>query len=76
MRIRSKTGGKRSLPEGLSAESAGYEALCASRPEDDIRSVVVGREAARLQRENHRFSQCIFLLKKKYCVPLFVFLIQ
>jgi hypothetical protein len=50
LRIRSKTGGKRSLPAGLSAESAGCEALCASRPADDIRSVVVGREAARLQR--------------------------
>jgi hypothetical protein len=50
LRIRSKTGGKRSLPAGLSAKSAGCEALCASRPVDDIRSVVVGREAARLQR--------------------------
>jgi hypothetical protein len=50
LRIRSKTGGKRSLLAGLSAESAGCEALCASRPADDIRSVIVGREAARLQR--------------------------
>jgi hypothetical protein len=49
LRIRSKTRGKRSLPAGLSAEFAGCEALCALRPADDIRSVVVGREAARLQ---------------------------
>jgi hypothetical protein len=50
LRITSKTEDKRSLPAGLSAESAGCEALCALRPADDIRSVVVGREAARLQR--------------------------
>jgi hypothetical protein len=54
LRIRSKTGGKRSLPARLSAESAGCEALRASRPVDDIRSVVVGREAARLQRKPQR----------------------
>ena len=50
LRIRSKTGGKLVWPEGLSAESAGCEALRASRLADGIRSVVVGREAARLQR--------------------------
>ncbi|MDL1979351.1 MAG: hypothetical protein LWX52_14875 [Deltaproteobacteria bacterium] len=43
LRIRSKTGGKRSLPAGLSAESAGCEALCALRPVDDIRSDGVAR---------------------------------
>jgi hypothetical protein len=65
LRIRSKAGGKRSLPAGLSAESAGCEALCALRPADDIRSVVVGREAARLQRfAQRRFKVARFCARK------------
>ena len=39
------------LPEGLSAAFACCEALRASRPANGIRSVVAGREAARLQRQ-------------------------
>jgi hypothetical protein len=51
LRIRSKIGGKRSLPEGLSAESACCEALCAEQQVDGIAqrfpaTPVVGNAAA------------------------------
>ena len=40
LRIRSEAGGKRSLLEAESAESAGCEALRAEQPADEIRSAL------------------------------------